>query len=165
MSVSLTPQIEEDLVTLMRLDPFRELDRIMEQNLALGARTPRSMPMTAWRRGEEFVVELDMPGVRREDVELTVERNVVTVRARRPDTREEGDEVVINERPFGEYTRQLFLGDNLDAGRLSGELRDGVLRLTIPVSEASKPRRIEVGSPAETSSTENSSAEAAASGV
>jgi HSP20 family protein len=54
--------------------------------------------------------------------------------------------VIIDERSYGEYSRQLFLGDNLDPGGLSADLRDGVLRLTIPVSAASKPRQIPLGS-------------------
>ena len=117
---------------LMRFDPFRQFEQIMEQNFA-GTRTPRTVPMTALRRGDTFIVDLDLPGVVEDDVELTVERNV-------------GDEVIIDERPYGEFTRQLFLGDNLDAGRMTADLRDGVLRLTIPVSEESKPRRIPLGS-------------------
>jgi HSP20 family protein len=136
-------------MTLMRFDPFRELDRIMEQNLASGARLSRSMPMSARRRGDTFLVELDMPGVNMDDVELTVERNVVTVRARRSADREDGDEVVIDERPYGEYSRQLLLGDNLDPDGLRADLREGVLHLTIPVSEASKPRQIPLGSTSE----------------
>jgi HSP20 family protein len=139
-------------VTLMRFDPFREFDRIMEQNFASGARVPRSMPMTARRRGDTFLVELDMPGVSMDDVELTVERNVVTIRARRSGDRQDGDEVIIDERPYGEYSRQLFLGDNLDPDGLTADLRDGVLHLTIPVSEASKPRQI----PVQSSSSESS---------
>lgn len=143
-------------MTLMRFDPFRQFEQIMDQNLA-GTRAPRTVPMTALRRGDTFIVDLDLPGVFEDDVELTVERNVVTVRARRAAARQDGDEVIIDERPSGELTRQLFLGDNLDAGRMTPDLRDGVLRLTIPVSEESKPRRIPVGSsrdkaPAETSS-------------
>ncbi|GAA4769036.1 Hsp20/alpha crystallin family protein [Actinomycetospora chibensis] len=133
-------------MTLMRFDPFREFERIMEQNFTSGARMPRSMPMTARRRGERFFVELDVPGVRMDDVDLTVERNVVTIRARRSGDREEGDEVIVDERPYGEYSRQLFLGDNLDPDGLTAELHDGVLQLTIPVSEASKPRQIPLGS-------------------
>jgi HSP20 family protein len=81
-----------------------------------------------------------------DDVELTVERNVVSIRARRSGDREEGDEVIVDERPYGEYSRQLFLGDNLDPDGLNAELHDGVLQLTIPVSEASKPRQIPLGS-------------------
>jgi HSP20 family protein len=104
------------------------------------------MPLTATRRGDTFLVDLDVPGVRRDDVDLTVERNVVTVRATRSPEREEGDEVIIDERPYGQFERQLFLGDNLDPSRLSADMQNGTLRLTIPVSEESKPRRIPLGS-------------------
>lgn len=133
-------------MTLMRFDPFRESDRTVEQKFSGGGRTPSSMPMTALRRGDMFLVDLDLPGVDRDDVEITVERNVVTIRARRSPAREDGDEVIIDERSYGEYSRQLFLGDNLDPGGLTADLRDGVLRLTIPVSAASKPRQIPLGS-------------------
>jgi HSP20 family protein len=101
-------------VTLMRFDPFRDLDRLMEQNLAGGTRTPRTMPLTAARHGDMFLVDLDVPGVRRDEVDLTVERNVVTVRATRSPGRSEGDDVIIDERPYGQFERRLFLGDNLD---------------------------------------------------
>jgi HSP20 family protein len=130
----------------MRFDPFRELDRLAEQTLSVGARALRSMPMEALRRGDEFIVHLDVPGVALDDIDLTVERNVVSIRARRLPARREGDEVLIDERPHGEFARQLFLGDNLDAERLTADARDGVLTLTIPVSEASKPRRVVLGS-------------------
>lgn len=133
-------------MTLMRFDPFRDFDRLMDQNPGGGTRTPRTMPLTATRRGDTFLVDLDVPGVRRDDVDLTVERNVVTVRATRSPEREEGDEVIIDERSYGQFERQLFLGDNLDPSRLSADMRDGTLRLTIPVSEESKPRRIPLGS-------------------
>jgi HSP20 family protein len=130
-------------MTLMRFDPFRELDRFSEQILA-GSRV-RTMPMEAYRRGDEFYVELDVPGVGAQDVDVTVERNVVNVRAIRRSTRQEGDEVIVDERPHGEFTRQLFLGENLDSSKLAANLDNGVLRLTIPVAEESKPRRVEIG--------------------
>jgi HSP20 family protein len=133
-------------VTLMRFDPFRELDRLAEQTMSVGARAVHSMPMEALRRGDEFIVYLDVPGVGPDDVDVTVERNVVSIRVRRLPARQEGDEVIIDERPHGEFARQLFLGDNLDADRLNADVRDGVLVLTIPVSEASKPRRVALGS-------------------
>jgi HSP20 family protein len=131
-------------MTLMRFDPFRELDRLAEQTMA--ARGPRAMPMEAFRRGDEFVVALDLPGVAEEDVDVTVERNVVTVRASRRPLRGEGDELLIDERPQGEFSRQLFLGDNLDTARLSARVERGVLTLEIPVAESSKPRKVEIGS-------------------
>ena len=135
-------------MTLMRFDPFRELDRLTEQAFSVAARASRSMPMEALRRGDEFFVFLDVPGVRQDDVDVTVERNVVSIRARRVPQRQEGDEVIVDERPYGEFTRQLFLGDNLDSGGLSAELSAGVLSLRIPVSESSKPRRVALGSSA-----------------
>lgn len=141
-------------MTLMRFDPFRDFNRVMEQNVAGGTRMPRTMPLTAVRRSETVLVDLDVPGVRRDDIDLTVERNVVTVRATRRPDRDEGDEVIIDERPYGQFERQLFLGDNLDPGRLSADLNDGVLRLTIPVSEDSKPRHIRLGSASSTGSDE-----------
>jgi HSP20 family protein len=133
-------------VTLMRFDPFRELDRLAEQTFSAGTRAVRSMPMEALRRGDEFKVYIDLPGVVPDDIDLTVERNVVSVRARRAPAHQEGDEVIIDERPYGEFSRQLFLGENLDPDRMSADTRDGVLELTIPVSEASKPRRVALGS-------------------
>jgi HSP20 family protein len=130
-------------MTLMRFDPFRELDRFSEQ--MMGARVPRTMPIEAWRRKDEFYVYVDLPGVNRDDVELTVERNVVSIRAERRPAHEEGDDVIVDERPHGIFTRQLFLGDNLDVNKLSADYDRGVLMLTIPIAEASKPRRISLG--------------------
>jgi HSP20 family protein len=128
-------------MALMRFDPFRDLDRLSEQ--MMGGR-PRTMPMEAWRRKDEFCVYIDLPGVDREDVELTVERNVVSIRAQRRPAHEEGDDLIVDERPHGTFTRQLFLGDNLDANKLSADYDRGVLMLTIPIAEASKPRRIQL---------------------
>jgi HSP20 family protein len=133
-------------MSLMRFDPFRQLDRLAEEAFAAGATAVRSMPMEALRRGEEFLVFLDLPGVRSEDIDVTVERNVVAVRARRVPERQEGDEVIVDERPYGEFARQLFLGENLDPSGLTANMDNGVLAMRIPVSEASKPRRVPLGS-------------------
>jgi HSP20 family protein len=134
----------------MRFDPFRELDRLAEQTLSAGARAAHSLPMEALRRGDELMVQLDVPGVLADNIDLTVERNVVSVRVHREPARQEGDEVIISERVYGDFTRQLFLGENLDIDRMTADTRDGVLTLTIPVSEKSKPRRIPLGGTAGT---------------
>lgn len=130
---------------LMRTDPFRELDRLTEQVFGTTTR-PAVMPMDAWREGDEFVVEFDLPGVKAEDVDLDVERNVLTVKAERPLNSAQDAELIAAERPRGVFSRQLFLGDNLDTERVQAEYEAGVLRLTIPVSEQAKPRKIEVAS-------------------
>jgi HSP20 family protein len=130
---------------LMRFDPFRELDRLTEQ-LANGGsnRAPRSFPMDAYRRGDAFFVHFDLPGVDPASFELSVEKNVLTVTAQRAWQPIEGDEVVVAERPRGQFSRQLFLGDTLDADRLEASYEQGVLTLRIPVAEQAKPRKIEV---------------------
>jgi HSP20 family protein len=127
---------------LMRTDPFRELDRLTQQVLGTAAR-PAVMPIDAWRDGEQFIVEFDLPGVQPNSLSLDVERDVLTVRAERPDV-DENREMVTAERPRGVFSRQLFLGENLEADKIEAGYHDGVLRLTIPVAEKAKPRRIEI---------------------
>ena len=138
---------------LMRTDPFRELDRLTQQvfgNPGTTAR-PSVMPMDAWRAGEEFVVEFDLPGVDPASVDLDVERNVLTVRAERPGL--SGDhELIAAERPRGVFSRQLILGDNLDTDRVRANYEAGVLTLRIPVAEKAKPRKIEITPSAEKTS-------------
>jgi len=130
---------------LMRTDPFRELDRLTQQFLgAQGTSSrPTAMPMDAWRAGEEFVVEFDLPGVDPESIDLDVERNVLTVRAERPNLN--GDyELLAAERPRGVFSRQLFLSDNLATEKVQASYEGGVLTLRIPVAEKAKPRKISI---------------------
>lgn len=129
-------------MVLMRTDPFRELDRLTQQVLGTAAR-PAFMPMDAWREGDTFMVEFDLPGVEADSIDLDVERNVLTVRADRP-MRETPNELVAAERPRGVFSRQLILGDNLDLDKIGATYRDGVLQLTIPVAERAKPRKISI---------------------
>jgi HSP20 family protein len=124
---------------LMRTDPFRELDRLTQQILGTAAR-PATMPMDAWREDDTFVVEFDLPGVDADSIDLDVER---TVRADRP-MREGTAELVAAERPRGVFSRQLILGDNLDADKVTASYDAGVLTVHIPVAERAKPRKIEV---------------------
>jgi HSP20 family protein len=133
---------------LVRTDPFRQFDRLAEQVFGTVAR-PAAMPMDAWRDGHEFVVEFDLPGVDPQSIDLDVERNVLTVKAeRRPSTGPEV-ELVAAERPRGMFSRQLILGDTLDAERIEASYNAGVLRLTIPVAEKAKPRRIAIATPSD----------------
>jgi HSP20 family protein len=129
---------------LMRTDPFREFDRLAQQLLGTGTTSrPAVMPMDAWREGDVFRLEFDLPGIAADTLDIDVERNVLTIRAERP--ARNGDwEPLAAERPTGVFSRQLVLGDNLDLDRLEAHYEDGVLRLTVPVAERAKPRKIEV---------------------
>ena len=126
---------------LMRTDPFRDLDRLTQQVFGTAAR-PALMAMDAWREGDTFTVEFDLPGIDVQSISLDVERNVLTVRADRP-AREGIAELVAAERPRGVFSRQLILGDNLDTEKIQAGYHHGVLRLRIPVAERAKPRRIQ----------------------
>jgi HSP20 family protein len=138
-------RITESEVTkmLMRTDPFRDLDRFTQQALGTAAR-PAVMPMDAWREGDAFFVEFDLPGIDQDSLDLDIERNVVTVRAQRP-ALDPNREMLATERPRGVFSRQLVLGENLDTERIEASYHEGVLRLHIPVAEKAKPRKITIG--------------------
>ena len=129
---------------LMRTDPFRDFDRLAQQVFGAGTTSrPAIMPMDAWREGDTFVLEFDLPGVSAETLDIDVERNVLTIKAERP--RRNGDwEMLAAERPTGLFSRQLVLGDNLDLERIEAAYDGGVLRLRVPVAEKAKPRKVEI---------------------
>ncbi|MGD0808613.1 MAG: Hsp20/alpha crystallin family protein [Acidimicrobiales bacterium] len=128
---------------LVRSDPFRQFDRLAEQVFGTPAR-PAAMPMDAWRDGHNFVVEFDLPGIDPSSIDLDVERNVLTVRAERKPSTGPNVELVASERPRGVFSRQVILGDALDIEAINAAYTSGVLRLTIPVAERAKPRKIAI---------------------
>jgi len=129
---------------LRTADPFRDLERLTQQMLGTTNR-PAVMPMDAWREGDRFVIEFDLPGVNRDSIDLDVERNVLTVHAER--VARNGDwEMLASERPRGVFSRQLVLGDNLDLERIEAVYDGGVLHLVVPVAERAKPRKIAIES-------------------
>ncbi len=132
---------------LMRFDPFRDLDRLTQNLWSADTRRVNAFPMDAYRKGSEFLVHFDVPGIDPNSIELTVEKNVLTVAAER--TRHWGDEaeeVVVSERPTGRFSRQLFLGETLDSERIEASCENGVLTLRVPVAEAAKPRKVQISS-------------------
>lgn len=150
-------------MTIMRFDPFRDMDRLTQELLG-AARALRTIPMEAYRRGDQFFVHFDLPGVSPSNVEVTAERNVISVRASRESPRQEGDELLIDERPHGNFSRQIVLGENLDSDHMQASYDQGVLTLVIPVAEQAKPRRIEVAAQASSPQPVGTSAEAGSSG-
>ena len=139
---------------LMRFDPFRDLDRLTQNLWGGDVRRLNGVPMDAYRKGSEFVVHFDVPGINPDTIDLTVEKNVLTVSAER--TRQWGDdveEVVVSERPVGTFSRQLFLGETLDSEHIEANCDNGVLTLRIPIAEAAKPRKVEISASGNGSST------------
>ena len=128
---------------VMRYDPFREFDRLAQQ-LVGTRRRPRMMPMDAYRRDDQLIIHFDLPGIDPDAIELTAEKNVLTVKAERSWTPAEGDEVLAAERPEGSFSRRVFLGEGLDLERVEAKYDAGVLTVTIPVAEVAKTRQIPI---------------------
>ena len=124
-------------------DPFREFDQLAQQLLS-GGRAPRSFPMDAYRRGDDFFVHLDLPGVDHESIDVTVEGQSLTISAERSFEHEHEDEIIVNERPQGRFSRELRLGTMVDSGAIEASFEDGVLTLRLPVAAQAKPRRVEI---------------------
>ena len=133
-------------MSVMRFDSFRDFDRLTQQLFGDSGRRsgPQGFPMDAYRRGDRFYVHLDLPGVDPDSIDLTCERNVLTIRADRRFQGNPDDEIIVSERPEGSFSRQLFVSEALDTDSLDASYDAGVLTLEIPVAEQAKPRRIEV---------------------
>jgi HSP20 family protein len=127
---------------LMRFEPFREFDRVSEE--LLRQRSARQIPVDAYRQLTDLKIHLDLPGVDLGSIELTVERDVLTVVATRNWIPGADDVVELQERAQGEFRRQLMLGESLDREHITATYEDGVLTITIPVSEQAKPRKVEI---------------------
>src|SRR3954468_5704178 len=144
----------------MHFEPIRamrDLDRITSQLLS-GTRVPLSMPMDVWREGDVYHVAMDLPGVQPDSIDINVERNTLSVTARRESSfgQAQGDggdsgtasddrpQVLVAERPQGRFSRQLVLGQSLDVDAVQADYSNGVLHLTIPVRQEAKPRRVQI---------------------
>jgi HSP20 family protein len=128
---------------LMRSDPFGDLDRLTRQ--VWGSNRFSFMPVDAYRMDDRFWLHIDLPGVDPESIDLTMERDTLTVSATREWQRDDGVQVLLNERPEGTFSRQFFLGEGLDSEHIEAGYDHGVLTVSIPVAETAKPRKIEVG--------------------
>lgn len=125
---------------ILRTDSFRDA---RDPFGLLGSVTrPAAMPVDVYRKDDAYLVQIDLPGVSAESIDVTVRRNVVTISARptRPD--DGALEVLLNERPVGTMTRSIALGEEIEASSVQADYVDGVLLLHLPVAEAARPRRV-----------------------
>jgi HSP20 family protein len=127
---------------LSRFDPFRDFDRVFER--PWGPNRQPTMPLDAYRHGDTYVVSVDLPGFDADTIDVTSDKDVLTIKAERSWHPVEGDEVVVAERTYGQFFRQLFLGDGLDTENIHATYDNGVLMITIPLSERAKPRKVEI---------------------
>ncbi len=127
-----------------RFDPFAEMDRLLGQ-MFTSERAAAAMPMDLYRVGDHYVLHVDLPGVDPGSIDVNVEDRTLTIRAQRSAASEEsGAQWLTRERAVGAYARQLTVGRGLALDQISATYTDGVLTLSIPVSEEAKPRKITV---------------------
>ena len=127
---------------LMRFDPFREVERWTQQ-LSAGTKAGL-MPMDAYRQGDHWVAEFDLPGFDPGSIDVTVEGNILTVHAERSWEPKEGEQIVISERPQGAFTRRIALGEGLDADHVDASYEAGVLTVRLPVADQANPRKVAI---------------------
>jgi HSP20 family protein len=128
-------------------DPFRDFDRLASA-LFDTRRGPRRMPIDLYRDGDHYVLTADLPGVDPGSVDIDVDGQLLTIRAERTLGSGEGVKWITREREAATFVRQLNLGQGIDTEHISASYNNGVLSVTIPVSEKAKPRRIEVSTDA-----------------
>jgi len=128
---------------LVRFDPFRDFDRLTQHVWGSPARAA-VVPVDAYRQGDHFVLRFDLPGISPDSVELTVEKNVLSLSGERSWEPGEDTKVLFSERPQGSFTRQLYLGEALDTDRIDASWENGVLTVTIPLAQKTRPRRVEI---------------------
>ena len=131
---------------LVPSDSFRELDQLLAHRILGTTARQAAMPMDAYRKGDDFCIHFDLPGVRLESITLTVEHNVLTAQAERLPVKADASEIIVAERPTGTFSRRVFLGEALDTEHIAADYTAGVLTLTIPVRESAKPHSIHVTS-------------------
>lgn len=126
-------------------DPFRELDRVAASMLD-SRQGPRLMPIDLYRDGDHYVLNADLPGIDPGSVDVDVDGQLLTIRAERTPRSREGVKWLASERPHGSFHRQFNLGDGIASESISASYENGVLSVTIPISERAKPRKVEVQS-------------------
>jgi HSP20 family protein len=137
-------------MAIMRWDPFAELDRMLDvvSGRAAGGGAERTitrgMPIDVYRVGDEYVVEMDLPGIDPSSIDIRVERNMLTVEAQAESTHQEADDVLVCERRHVRYRRQLYLGDDVDTDNVHASYDNGVLRLRIPRVKEQQARKVDV---------------------
>jgi HSP20 family protein len=122
-----------------------EFDQLAHRMFSTVSRPGATMPMDAYREGNTFYIRFDLPGIKPNSIDLTVEQNVLTIHAERPTLDKSQAELLVTERPTGNFTRRVLLGDTLDAENMTANYADGVLMLSIPVREAAQQPTVEIG--------------------
>ena len=123
---------------------FENLDRIARRVWGETTAGASVIPMDGVRRKDDVLLRFDLPGMDPGSIDVTVDRNVLTISARREEELEHDDRHFVRERLTGAFTRRVYLPDHLDADRIEADYDNGVLTVRIPLLEQAKPRKVEI---------------------
>jgi len=132
---------------LATFDPFMEFDRLARRTFGTAnwtARVRSAMPMDAIRGKDEVLLRFDLPGVDSESIDVTVDRGVLTVSAKRAEAAGEDEKLITRERVTGSFSRRLSLGDKVDFDKIEADFADGVLTVRLPLLATAQPRKVEI---------------------
>jgi HSP20 family protein len=126
-------------------DPFardfqRQVDRLTRHAFGQAG----GMPLDVVRRENDVTLRLDVPGIDPEQIEVTVDRGILTISGKREEERAENDKFFVRERTMGTFTRRMRLPESLNAEAVEASHANGVLEVRIPVLEQAQPRKVEV---------------------
>jgi HSP20 family protein len=149
-------------MSLDRWDPFREAvslrdamnsllqDSFVRPNGLSAPTAPAALPLDVSETEDAFVVKASLPGIKPEDVEITVQGDTLTIRGEsQAEDEKKGEHWHLRERRFGSYQRSVSLATPVNSDRAQASYEHGVLTLTLPKSEAAKPRQIKIGGAAQ----------------
>jgi len=144
-------------MSITRWEPFTELislrdamDRLFEESFVrpsrlLGAPVAGTVPLDIYQQDNNIIVKASVPGVKPEDIEVTVLGDTLTIKGEMKEEKEIKEEHVIRrERRFGAFSRSVTLPTPVDTNKASATFENGVLTLTLPVAEEAKPKTIQV---------------------
>lgn len=129
----------------MSFDPFSQLERVAQSVFDM-SHQPRMIPVDLFRKGDQYILNADLPGADPESIDIDVDGHLLTIRAQRVEPAHENVRWLAQERPFGSYMRQLTIGDDVESHGIKACYKNGTLSVTIPIAERAKPRKIKVES-------------------
>jgi HSP20 family protein len=127
----------------MIFDPFRAIDRLAAGVTTGGAGTT-GMPVDLYREGDRYVMKADLPGVQPGSVDVSVDGQVLTIRAERAVETSDGVQWLLNERPSLSLLRQFSVSDDIDRENITAQFENGVLTVVVPVAQQARARKIQI---------------------
>jgi HSP20 family protein len=152
--LALPAHMEGGKLRLTRLDPFREMvdirrrmDEMMQRAFSggEGEQPAFGMDVDGSETEEAYEIEAAMPGIKPEDIDVTLDSNVLTIRGKmKAEQEEKGKTYHVRERRVGSFARSITLPTTVDADKIEARYEDGVLKLRLPKAEEARPKRIEI---------------------